>query len=105
MRRMGIKALYRKKNTSKRHPEHAIYPYLLRYVAIERANQVWALDITYIPMHLGFVYFVAVMDWASRRIEEYFGFEGKRTQSARCGSCSVSRPPCCNAAILSIGPR
>jgi putative transposase len=68
MRRMGIEALYRKKNTSKRHPEHAIYPYLLRNVAIERANQVWALDITYIPMRRGFVYFTAVMDWASRRI-------------------------------------
>ena len=68
MRRMGIEALYRKKSTSKRHPEHAIYPYLLRNVAIERANQVWALDITYIPMRRGFVYFCAVMDWASRRI-------------------------------------
>jgi len=68
MRRMGIEALYRKKNTSKRHPEHVIYPYLLRHVAIERPNQVWALDITYIPMRRGFVYFCAVMDWASRRI-------------------------------------
>jgi putative transposase len=68
MRRMGIEALYRKKSTSKRHPGHAIYPYLLRGVAIERANQVWALDITYIPMRRGFVYFCAVMDWASRRI-------------------------------------
>ena len=68
MRRMGIEALYRKKSTSKRHPEHKIYPYLLRNVAVERANQVWALDITYIPMRRGFVYFCAVMDWASRRI-------------------------------------
>lgn len=68
MRRMGIEALYRKKNTSKPHPEHVIYPYLLRNVVIERPNQVWALDITYIPMRRGFVYFCAVMDWASRRI-------------------------------------
>ena len=68
MRRMGIEALYQKKSTSKRHPQHAIYPYLLRNVKIERPNQVWALDITYIPMRRGFVYFVAVMDWASRRI-------------------------------------
>ena len=68
MRRMGIEALYRKKSTSKRHPDHEIYPYLLRNVSIERANQVWALDITYIPMRRGFVYFCAVMDWASRRI-------------------------------------
>jgi putative transposase len=68
MKRMGIEALYRRKSTSKRHPEHAIYPYLLRGVAIERPNQVWALDITYIPMRRGFVYLCAVMDWASRRI-------------------------------------
>jgi len=68
MRRMGIEALYRKKNTSRRHPGHAIYPYLLRNVSIERSNQVWALDITYIPMRRGFVYFCAVMDWATRRI-------------------------------------
>lgn len=68
MRRMGIEALYCKKNTSRRHPGHAIYPYLLRNVASERSNQVWALDITYIPMRRGFVYFCAVMDWASRRI-------------------------------------
>jgi putative transposase len=68
MRRMGIEALYRKKSTSKRHPEHAIYPYLLRDLAIERPNQVWALDITYIAMRRGFVYFCAVMDWASRKI-------------------------------------
>ena len=68
MRRMGIEALYRKKSTSKRHPAHAIYPYLLRNVAIEQSNHVWALDITYIPMRRGFVYLVAVMDWASRRI-------------------------------------
>jgi len=68
MRRMGIEALYRKQSTSRRHPGHAVYPYLLRGVAIERANQVWALDITYIPMRRGFVYFCAVMDWATRRI-------------------------------------
>ena len=68
MRRMGIEALYRKKNTSKRHPTHAIYPYLLRNVPIERANHVWAMDITYIPMRRGFVYLAAVMDWATRRV-------------------------------------
>jgi len=68
MRRMGIEALYRKKNTSKRHPEHEVYPYLLRNVPIERANQVWAMDITYIAMRRGFVYLAAVMDWATRRV-------------------------------------
>ncbi len=71
MRRMGIEALYRKKSTSKPHPQHAIHPYLLRNITIERPNQVWALDITYIPMRRGFVYLCAVMDWASRRILGY----------------------------------
>lgn len=68
MARMGIEALYRKPNTSRRHPGHSIYPYLLRDRAIERANDVWAMDITYIPMARGFVYLAAVMDWASRRV-------------------------------------
>jgi putative transposase len=68
MRRMGIEALYRKPNTSKRHPQHLIYPYLLRGLAIERANHVWAMDITYIPMARGFVYLAAVMDWATRKV-------------------------------------
>jgi putative transposase len=68
MRRMGIEALYRKPDTSKKHPKHPVYPYLLRGLSIERANQAWALDITYIPMARGFVYLVAVLDWATRRV-------------------------------------
>jgi putative transposase len=68
MRRMGIEALYRKPNTSKKHPAHTVFPYLLRDTAIERANQAWALDITYIPMARGWVYLVAVLDWYSRRV-------------------------------------
>ena len=68
MRRMGIEAIYRKPNTSKAAPGHKIYPYLLRGLAIERSNQVWAMDITYIPMARGFVYLAAVMDWFSRRV-------------------------------------
>lgn len=68
MRRMGIQALYRKPNTSKKHPAHPVFPYALRSLAIERANRVWALDITYIPMARGWVYLVAVLDWASRRV-------------------------------------
>lgn len=68
MARMGIEAVYRKPHTSQRHPAHPVYPYLLRNVAITRANQVWAADITYIPMRRGFVYLCAVMDWASRRV-------------------------------------
>jgi putative transposase len=68
MRRMGIEALYRKPNTSQRGAGHAIYPYLLRELRVDRPNQVWALDITYIPMRRGFVYLCAVVDWASRKV-------------------------------------
>ena len=68
MQRMGIEALYRKPNTSKKHPTHKIYPYLLRELTIDRANQVWATDITYIPMACGWVYLCAIVDWASRRV-------------------------------------
>ncbi len=68
MRRMGVEALYRKPNTSRRHPRHPVYPYLLRGVAVTRPNQVWAMDITYIPMARGFVYLAAVVDWFSRRV-------------------------------------
>jgi putative transposase len=68
MRRMGIEALYRKPNTSKRHPGHQVYPYLLRGLAIDRANQVWAMDLTYIPMARGLVYLAAIIDWHSRKV-------------------------------------
>ena len=68
MRKMGIEAIYRRANTSRRHPRHAIYPYLLRNLTIDRPNQVWSTDVTYIPMARGFVYLVAVIDWFSRRV-------------------------------------
>ena len=68
MKQMGITALYRKPHTSQRHPAHTVYPYLLRHLEITRPNQVWAADITYIPMKRGFVYLFAVLDWASRRV-------------------------------------
>ena len=68
MRRMGIEAIYRRPNTSKAAPGNKIYPYLLRDLAIDRPNQVWAMDITYIPMARGFVYLAAVIDWFSRRV-------------------------------------
>ena len=68
MKKMGIEALYRKPNTSARHAAHPVYPYLLRNLAIDRPNQVWAMDITYIPMRRGFVYLAAVLDWATRRL-------------------------------------
>jgi putative transposase len=68
MKRMGIAAIYRRPNTSKPAPGHKIYPYLLRGMKIDRPDQVWATDITYIPMARGFVYLVAIVDWFSRRV-------------------------------------
>ena len=68
MKRMGIEALYRRPRTTKPEPGHKIYPYLLRGAAIMRPNQVWAMDITYIPMARGFVYLAVVLDWFSRRV-------------------------------------
>ena len=68
MKRMGIEAIYRRPNTSKPAPGHKIYPYLLRTLPVTRPNQVWAMDITYIPMARGFVYLAAVVDWYSRRV-------------------------------------
>jgi putative transposase len=68
MRVMALEAIYQKPNTSRKHPDHKVYPYLLRGLVIDRPNQVWCADITYIPMAKGFVYLVAVMDWFSRRV-------------------------------------
>jgi putative transposase len=68
MRRMGIEALYRRPRTTKPEPGHKIYPYLLRGVEVTQPNQVWAMDITYIPMERGFVYLAVVLDWFSRRV-------------------------------------
>jgi putative transposase len=68
MKKMGIEALYRRPNTSRKHPQNPVFPYLLRGLDITAANQVWAMDITYIPMRKGFVYLAAVLDWATRRV-------------------------------------
>ena len=68
MRTMGIQAVYPKPRTTVRQPLHAVYPYLLRDLAITRPNQVWAADITYVPMERGFVYLVAIMDWYTRKV-------------------------------------
>jgi len=68
MRRMGIAALYRHPRTTQPHPGHQVFPYLLRDLAITVPNQVWAMDLTYIPMRHGFLYLVAVLDWATRRV-------------------------------------
>jgi len=68
MNLMGLQAIYKGPNTSKKHPQHRIYPYLLRKLAITRPNQVWCSDITYIPVKSGFLYLVAIMDWATRKV-------------------------------------
>ena len=68
MRKMGISAVYPKPRLSKPHPEHRIYPYLLRDLPVDRPDQVWCSDITYLPMKRGFMYLVAIMDWYSRRV-------------------------------------
>ena len=68
MKKMGIEALYRRPNTSRKHPQNPVFPYLLRGLEITRPNQVWAMDITYVPMRKGFVYLAAVLDWATRRV-------------------------------------
>jgi putative transposase len=68
MRLMGLEAIYPKPKTSRPHPQHKVYPYLLKNLKIDRPNQVWAVDITYIPMSRGFMYLVAVMDWHSRKV-------------------------------------
>jgi len=68
MKKMGIAAMYWKPKLSKPHPDHKVYPYLLRGLEITKANHVWAADITYLPMARGFCYLVAIMDWASRKV-------------------------------------
>jgi putative transposase len=68
MKIMGLEAIYKRPNTSKKHPENRIYPYLLRNMPITRANQVWCADISYIPVKRGFLYLVAIMDWATRKV-------------------------------------
>ena len=98
MRRMGIEALYRRPDTSKKHPSHPVFPYLLRETAIDRANAAWALDITYIPMARGWVYLVAVLDWTSRRVLAHrvsitmaadFCVEALREAAARWGAPEI----------------
>ena len=68
MAKMGLHAVYQMPHTTAPHPEHLKYPYLLRNLVIDRPNQVWCADITHIPMQRGFLYLVAIMDWATRRV-------------------------------------
>ena len=86
MRKMGIEALGPKPRTTKPAPGHKIYPYLLRDLKIERPNHVWAADITYIPIGKGFLYLVAVIDWASRAVLSW------RLSNTMDASCLASRP-------------
>ena len=79
---MGIQALYRRPNTSKPAPSHKVYPSLRRKLAVTRPNQVWAMDITYIPMARGFVYLVAVLDWFSRKVLAW-----RRSTTLETGPC------------------
>ncbi len=89
MKRMGIEALYRRPRTTKPEPGHKIYPYLLRGMAIVRPNQVWAMDITYIPMARGFVYLAVVLDWFSRRVSVVAAVDhdGSRILRRDAGGC------------------
>lgn len=68
MRKIGLSPIYQVPKTSEPHPQHRIYPYLLRHLEIERPNEVWCADVTYIPMRRGFLYLVAIMDWFSRKV-------------------------------------
>ncbi len=68
MRKMGIEALYQRPRTTKAHPGHEVFSYLLRHRKITKPSQAWAMDITYIPMNKGFIYLAAVLDWATRRV-------------------------------------
>ena len=68
MKKIGLSPIYQAPKTSAPHPQHKVYPYLLRHLAIERPNQVWCADVTYIPMRRGFLYLVAIMDWFSRKV-------------------------------------
>lgn len=98
MAKMGLRAVYQRPRTSVPHPEHKVWPYLLRDMAIERPNQVWCADISYIPMRRGFLYLVAIMDWATRRVlawrlsntlEVEFCIEALEEAMARHGSPEI----------------
>ena len=87
MQLIGLEAIYRRPNTSKPNPGHKVYPYLLRGLEINRVNQVWATDITYIPMGRGFLYLVAIMDWHSRYV---LAWRLSNLQSLNLGGNSLS---------------
>jgi len=105
MRRMGVEAIHRRPRTSQPHRGHRVYPYLLRDKIIDRPNQVWALDITFLPMKRGFVYLVAVLDWATRKVlawqlsntlTAYFSVEALETAFDRYGIPEIVNIECGN---------
>ena len=93
MRLMGLEAIYQAPRTSAPHPAHRIYPYLLKGMTIDRPNQVWCADITYIPVQRGFLYLVAIMDWATRHVLAWrlSNSEPCRAIDGVDGSCSRRR--------------
>jgi putative transposase len=101
MRKLGLWAVRPKRNTRKRHPEHKVYPYLLRGKTIDQLNQVWAADVTYIPMQHGFLYLVAIIDWATRRVLSW-----RLSNTLRAGFCvaALSEPSPGSASLASSIP-
>ena len=90
MRLMGLQAIYQAPRTSAPHPAHRVYPYLLKGLAIDRPNQVWCADITYIPVQRGFLYLVVVMDWATRPVLD----KGHQSPLTQTGLSDLDRHPC-----------
>ena len=84
MRIMGLRAIYRRPRTSRAAPDHRVYPYLLENVKVAEPNQVWAADITYLPMARGFLYLVAIMDWHSRYVVAWRLSRRRTFASRRC---------------------
>ena len=104
MQLMGIQAVYPKPRTTKRNPDHKVYPYLLRNMSINQPNQVWATDITYIPMARGFIYLAAVLDWFTRRVlawrvsitlEADFCIDAVEEALAKHGTPEIESPRVC----------
>ena len=97
MRVMGLRAIYRRPRTSQPAPEHRVYPYLLRNARVTRPNQVWAADITYLPMARGFLYLVAIMDWHSRYVVAW-----RLSNTLEAGFCAIHPPEPIHRARLSL---
>jgi len=93
MRLMGIEAVYSRPRTSRPHPDHHVYPYLIRNLTIDRPNPVWAVNITYVPMARGFMYLVAVMDWYSRKILSWRLFQYPGLGFLYSGPSGGPQPP------------